>query len=254
METTDIQSLKESFREDGYVFIPGFLSKEEIAFLNRKLETFIRDVVPTLPPDHAFYEDKNNPATLKQLFNLNVYDPSFNELLVGSKFEKLAQILLEDKVIAKNLEFFNKPSKIGKPTPPHQDNYYFMLKPAEAVTMWLALEEVDSENGCVRYVKGSHLKGLRPHGRTQTLGFSQGITDFGREKDLVNEVAFPARPGDLLVHHSMTIHRADGNNSASRSRRALGLIYFAESAKEDVEAKEAYQKVLSKEILEKQGQ
>lgn len=74
-----------------------------------------------------------------------------------------------------------------------------MLNPPKAVTMWLPLEKVDKENGCVRYIKGSHLKGPRPHGRTQTLGFSQGILDFSQEKDLVNEVAFPAKPGDLCL-------------------------------------------------------
>ena len=245
--------MKESFRKDGYVFLPGFLNKEEVEALNEKLATFIKEVVPSLPAEHAFYEDKNDPASLKQLFHLNAYDPFFQQMLVGSKFEELAEMLLEDKVLPKNLEFFNKPPKIGKPTPPHQDNYYFMLKPAEAVTMWLALEEVDSENGCVRYVKGSHLNGMRPHGRTQTLGFSQGMTDFGQEEDLANEVAFPAKPGDLLVHHSMTIHRADGNTSSSRSRRAMGLIYFAASAKEDTAAKEAYQRELAKEIRENAG-
>lgn len=49
-----------------------------------------------------------------------------------------------------------KPPRIGKGTPPHQDGYYFMLEPNEAVTMWMALEDVNEENGCVRYVKESH--------------------------------------------------------------------------------------------------
>ena len=75
--------------------------------------------------------------------------------------------------------------------------------------MWMALETVDEENGCVRYVKGSHKLGMREHGRTQTLGFSQGITDFGTDEDLLHEVYFPTQAGDLLVHHSLTIHRAD---------------------------------------------
>ena len=95
------------------------------------------------------------------------------------------------------------------------------------------------------YVRRSHLKCLRPHGRTQTLGFSQGITDFG-EMDVANEIAFPARPGDLLIHHSLTIHRADGNNSALRSRRAMGFIYFAESAKVDEKSRKSYEKELKK--------
>ena len=113
--------------------------------------------------------------------------------------------------------------------------------------MWMALEPADDENGCVKYVRGSHLNGMRPHGRTKTLGFSQGITDFGTDADMANELSFPASPGDLLVHHSLTIHRAGGNTSDTRSRKALGLIYFGESAKEDLEAKAAYQKKLQEE-------
>jgi phytanoyl-CoA hydroxylase len=64
---------------------------------------------------------------------------------------------------------------------------------------------------------------------------------------MANEVSFPAKPGDLLVHHSLTIHRAGGNTSETRSRKALGLIYFGESAKEDLIAKVAYQKKLQEE-------
>jgi len=170
-------------------------------------------------------------------------------VLENSKFKDLAEMLLEDKVIGRNLEYFNKPPMIGKPTPPHQDGYYFMLNPSVAVTMWMALEPADDDNGCVKYVKGSHKKGLREHGRTKTLGFSQGIVDFGTEEDMKDEVSFPARPGDLLVHHSLTIHRANGNTTSNRTRKALGLIYFGESAREDVEAKKAYQKKLEAERL-----
>ncbi|MGK0200780.1 MAG: phytanoyl-CoA hydroxylase [Yoonia sp.] len=150
------------------------------------------------------------------------------------------------------MQYFNKPPGLGKPTPAHQDGYYFMLKPCAAVTMWMALEKVDQENGCVRYVPGSHKRGMRDHQRTSTLGFSQGIADWSDE-DEAAALPFPAEPGDLLVHSAMTIHRADGNNSPDRSRPAMGFVYFAESAKTDEQAKAAYQKHLTRE-MEQSGQ
>jgi phytanoyl-CoA hydroxylase len=251
MSQKDYSRLKENFDRDGYVFLPGFLTKDEVDRINSRLKDFIKDEVPRMPFNHVFYEDNNDPATLKQLQDLHVYNSFFAEILKGSEFEKIAEILLGEKVIGKNLEYFNKPPVIGKPTPPHQDGYYFMLNPPQAVTMWMALENVDEETGCVRYIKGSHLNGMRPHGKTQTLGFSQGIIDYS-EKDLASEIPFPAKSGDLLVHHALTVHRADGNKSNNRSRKALGLIYFGESAKEDTEAKKAYQKLLSEERLEKE--
>ena len=247
METDTFQPLKKDFDQDGYVFIPGFLSAEDVAELNQNLSVFIREAVPTMPASEVFYEDKTDATTLKQLINLNVYDSYFEKILVGSRFEALAASLLGERVLPKTVEYFNKPPRIGKPTPPHQDAYYFTINPPQAATMWLALEDVDEETGCVRYVRGSHRNKMRHHGRTQVAGFSQGIVDFGQVEDHSNEIVFPAKAGDLLVHHAMTIHRAEGNASLSRSRRALGFIYFGESAREDTEAKRAYQQQLKAE-------
>lgn len=245
MKNIDAATIKANYDRDGYVFIPGFLSREEVERINHELKHFIGHTVQDMPPAYVFYEDKNDPATLKQLQDIHRYNPFFAGILTGSLFEEMAQLLLGENVTGKNLEYFNKPPRIGKPTPPHQDGYYFMLNPPQAITMWMALEDADEENGCVRYIPGSHLTGMRPHGRTSTLGFSQGVTDYGAE-DFANEIAFPAKPGDLLIHHAMTVHRADANKS-ERSRRALGFIYFGESAKEDMEAKKAYQQKLHEE-------
>ncbi|MBX2925080.1 MAG: phytanoyl-CoA dioxygenase family protein [Chitinophagaceae bacterium] len=247
MDKQYLKSLKSSFDKDGYVFLPGFLSYEEVKTLNENVRRFITEKISSMPANHFFYEDKNDIATLKQMQDLEKYDPYFKTLAVDSKFETIAKALLDEAVVCKTVEYFNKPPKIGKATPPHQDGYYFMLKPQQAVTMWIALEKVDEENGCVKYVKGSHLKGMRKHGRTTTLGFSQQIVDFGTLEDMRDEVAFPAKPGDLLVHHSLTIHRAGANTTADRTRKAMGLIYWGESAKEDKEAKERYMEQLAKE-------
>ena len=114
--------------------------------------------------------------------------------------------------------------------------------------MWLALEPVDHENGCVRYVPKSHLKSMRPLATTGTLGFSQGITDFPNADDISNEVAYPAQPGDLLAHHALTIHRATANHSRNRPRKAIGLIYYREDAVEDLSARAAYKSELIAEM------
>ncbi len=246
MKTSDQKQLQKKFREDGFVFLPGFINETEVQQIHAHLEKLIKEKVPVMPPEHVFYEEKNDPSTLKQLQTLFTYDDFFYRLMFGSRFEALASLLLDDGVVGKNMQYFNKPPLIGKPTPPHQDGYYFMLEPNEAVTMWLGLEAVDEENGCVRYVKGSHRKGIRPHGKTGTLGFSQGITDYGKGED--KEVWRVTKAGDLLVHHALTIHRADANMSSERTRKALGFIYYARKAKENTAAKTAYQQKLNEEI------
>lgn len=51
MESINNQSLKNSFNENGYVFIPGFLTEEEVAEINNKLKSFIEDKAVSMPDD-----------------------------------------------------------------------------------------------------------------------------------------------------------------------------------------------------------
>ncbi len=234
------------FKEDGFVAVPKFCNQVELSAIGSALAHFIDVRVAQLPPEEVFYEDKANRDSLKQIQRMHEHSDFFGEFFNG-KPKALAAELLEEPVIGKNLQFFNKPPGISQATPAHQDGNYFMLHPCHAVTMWMALDTVDEENGCVRYLRGSHLDGMRHHERTQTLGFSQGIVDYGKNESR-EEVPCPAKPGDLLAHHAMTVHRADANASPTRTRRALGFIFYGESAREDKFAHQAYQKKLADEM------
>jgi phytanoyl-CoA hydroxylase len=245
----DASATLASFQRDGYAVVREFFSGEQLDEFRSNVERFIRDVLPSLPRNHVFYENKDDQSTLKQFQGMNDHDEYFARWMNEGPFRELAELLLDGPVVPKDLQYFNKPPGIGKPTPAHQDGYYFMLDPCEALTIWVALDHVDDENGCVRYVTGSHKRGMRPHCRTQTLGFSQGITDYG-ELDTTNEVAFHASPGDVLVHDAMTIHRADGNQSANRTRRAIGIVYYSDRARVDEDAVLAYKKKLKREMEE----
>ncbi len=248
--TIELADARDAFRRDGFVSFAGFLAPDALTELQANVVRFIRDVLPQLPREHVFYEDRDDPATLKQIQQMGVHDPYFNKWLSAGPIRDLAESLLDGPVVPQNLQYFNKPPGIGKPTPAHQDGFYFMLDPCAAVTMWLALDKVDPENGCVRYLPGSHLTGMRAHGRTTTLGFSQGITDYPTTEDQAAEVAMHASPGDLLVHHAMTVHRADGNSTAGRARRALGFIYFSVGARQDQAAHRVYQERLKREMAD----
>jgi phytanoyl-CoA hydroxylase len=207
-----------------------------------------KDVLPKMPASEVYYDQKGDINSLKQLQRLHMYDNFFNTLMINSPFQKIAENLLGEPVEGKNLQYFNKRPMVSQPTPPHQDGYYFMIEPVKAVTLWLALDNVDEGNGCVRYLPKSHLHGLRSHVRTETLGFSQGIVDYGTESELDNELALCCTPGTLIGHHAITVHRADRNTSQDRDRRALGFIYYGASARVDEAAHARYQSSLSKEL------
>ena len=233
------QVVLESFRQDGFVHLPGFMDEVEIDAIDTQVVEVIENLVPTLDRTAAMYEDYEQPETLKQVNIPAALAPGLVELRQSAKVLGLVEWLLEDKAVAQSLELFIKPPRVGTPTPPHQDGFYFCLEPNVALTAWLALDDMDDENGTLHYVAGSHKMGVLDHDASQVLGFSQGLV----ERDLTGlgrEVSLCRRRGDLLVHHSLTIHRAGGNPS-TRLRRALAMVYYGANAKLDPDAYQRYQ-------------
>lgn len=235
------------FETDGYAIVRGFVSREEVDEINDEIERYIADVIPTLPPEEAFYEVKGDPASLKQLPRIDQHDAYFERLHRHPRMGEFAEYLLGCDVVGRDLQWFNKPPELGTPTPAHQDGFYDKIEPIEMVNMWLALDPADEQNGCVRYVAGSFKRGLREHASSGTLGFSQGLVDYTPE-DQADEVACGVDPGDLLAHHGLTIHRADGNPS-SRTRRAIGSVYYAAHVKRDFAAADDYHRQLTRDML-----
>lgn len=225
------ESEKQFFDQHGFVIVRQLLSHQDLAELKDNLDRYIREVVPHLPDAAAFYQDRSRPETLKQMQHMGV-DPYFREYVHHPKWKALAEAMLGEPATVDQPEWFNKPPGTHHVTPPHQDNYYFCLQPAHVLTMWLALDPVDAENGCLRYVAGSHQRGFRQHARSQILGFSQGINDFSTD-DFNREMAAIMQPGDVVVHHGMTIHRADANLSQARHRRSFAMVYRGVSCQRD---------------------
>ncbi len=222
---------KRKYDEDGFVVVSNFLDRESMGTLTTNLDRYIRDVVPHLPPSGAFFQDRSKPETLKQLQHMD-QDPFFDEYRRDERWNQLAELLIGESVEAQAPEWFNKPPGTEHPTPPHQDNFYFCLRPANVATLWLALDVVDEENGCLRYAVGSHHRGIRPHAATSVLGFSQGIADYGPD-DFDKEQTILLRPGDLVAHHGETIHRAEPNRTTARHRRAFAMVFRGVSCQRD---------------------
>jgi len=222
---------KQLYDQHGFVIVRQLLGEPEFTELRENLDRYVRDVVPTLPDGDAFYQDRLRPETLKQMQRMGG-DAWFRDYAQHPKWKGLAESLIGESASTDQPEWFNKPPGTNHVTPPHQDNYYFCLAPANVLTIWMALDSVDAENGCLRYVDGSHLGGFRKHAKSKILGFSQGIADYTSD-DFTREVAVRLQPGDVVAHHGMTIHRADGNLSSTRHRRSFAMVFTGKSCQRD---------------------
>ncbi len=192
--------LKQDFERDGYVAIKGFLDEQQSLELISQTKRFVKEVVPSIPVEEVYYEDKTDKSTLKQVQKVYDYDDYYLKLATSKLVVSLAEKLLGGPVELKNMQYFNKVPRIGQATPAHQDGYYFKIKPQQAVTMWLSLGDADEKNGAVCYIPGSHKAGMREHNTTKTLGFSQGISDWSATS-LTTLVSFCKANELLLCEH-----------------------------------------------------
>ena len=233
----NIDDTRQAFKRDGFEVVENVLDRSGLQELIENVDRYRTQVASTFPEGHdgAMYLDPARRDTLIRMVKMQEHDAYFREMPMGGPWMGLAQALLGEHVENISVVYFNKPSRrvhANHPSPPHQDNFYLQLDPPNMMSFWIPLEPVDAENGCLRFVAGSHRKGIRRHVISSVYGFSQGLADYGPD-DWMNERRVALMPGHAVAHHCMTIHRADANESDTRSRVALVLIYQGKSARVD---------------------
>ncbi len=125
----------------------------------------------------------------------------------------------------------------GLYVPWHQDCHDWPLRPLELVTAWLAFDDADEENGCLRMVPRSHLLGeVRHHCyRPGPRGGQAALLPFHTDEaffDATESVALPLKAGQMSLHHPLTIHCSDGNDSARR-RCGIQICYASTNVRGD---------------------
>ena len=121
-----------------------------------------------------------------------------------------------------------KPGLYGAQTPWHQDEAYWRMRnhDARALAMWMPLQDATIENGCLWYMPGSHLGGIRVHrpigGDPRVHGLE--TLDF----DQAAAIPVPMAAGSVVVHHVRCLHYA-GANVTPAPRYAYTLAYMRPS-------------------------
>jgi phytanoyl-CoA hydroxylase len=246
MESYD--TLRERFDADGFVIVRNLFSAEEIAEVQRQIDRYIKEVVPTLPKEAAFYDDYSKPETLRKMQSLDKKDAWFSNFMNHGKHVPMLEHFLRDKFSPQGLEWFDKLPFDKNATPPHQDGYYWNRKPNIACSLWIALDPVDRENGCLWYARGSHKPGIQSHQASGVLGFSQGLANF--DPKTADAVPIELSPGDAVAHHAATIHWTDVNKTP-RHRRAISTFCFGASTVLDEEAAARYSSSLKAQLAKR---
>ena len=111
----------------------------------------------------------------------------------------------------------------GSAKPYHQDSAYWTIDPPALVTCWIALDDSTIENGCMRFLPGSHRWGVVPHRHLDPVHW---VPEELEAMDLSREVCVELKAGGATFHHSATLHQSLPNTTPY-PRRGHTLAYMS---------------------------
>lgn len=224
----------ERFRTDGFLAIPALAAPETVAAIGAVYDAMLDgriDVTPT---------DKPLGMITRQIMMPSAYHPLFRDNPALQAAREISRELLgcEEPLPVFDMLIYKEPGQLAV-TPWHQDFSYSVMPHAaagsriptdEVVQFWLALDDVDQDNGCMHFVPGAHRQPLLEHYIAGgTPDYSQrllAIRDPDRVLNLARSVACPLQAGGATVHNYGTPHFTPGNRTTDRRRRAY-IFNFA---------------------------
>lgn len=203
----------EQFNRDGYVKGLRVYSPEEIADIRQYFDKLLEKVVAAGGDSYSI-----SSAHLKYG---RVWD-----ILTNPRIVAYVRDLIGENVVGWGAHFFCKMPKDGKQVAWHQDASYWPLTPSKAVTVWLAIDDADVENACMRFVAGSHHHGkmtFRPSDSREHNVLNQTIDNVEQYGTFVDDCL---KAGEMSMHSDLLLHGSEANES-DRRRCALTLRYAA---------------------------
>ncbi|MDA0205444.1 MAG: phytanoyl-CoA dioxygenase family protein [Acidobacteria bacterium] len=215
--TTDPKSLTradiEAYNRDGYLKSIGALSDEEVMDFRGYFDDLLAKVIAAGGDSYSI-----STAHLK---HGRVYD-----LLTHPRIVAAVRDILGDDVVGWGSHFFCKMPHDGKAVAWHQDGSYWPLTPSKTATVWLAIDDADTENACMQFISGSHQFGHIPY-RTSSDAegnvLNQTVDNPLQYGSLVND---ELKAGEISIHADLLLHGSEANDS-DRRRCGLTLRYCA---------------------------
>ncbi|MBI4558259.1 MAG: phytanoyl-CoA dioxygenase family protein [Candidatus Hydrogenedentes bacterium] len=220
----------EQFKLDGYVYVGPIVTSDELVALRTAYDRIF--AAKERPASFRELGLKEGETTAKlsvmQVIDMWRLDDTFRAVFSKSEVLDMVEILMGTT----NIRLYHdqalyKPAFHGDEVPWHQDNSYWKFDPANAVSCWMALDDVDEENGCMRIIPGSHRNGGIGH---QTAGRSLAL--LATEVDESQAVPLPMPAGCAMFHHCLTLHNTKPNRTP-RQRRAWAIHYIPADAKQN---------------------
>ncbi|ULQ57924.1 phytanoyl-CoA dioxygenase family protein [Flavihumibacter rivuli] len=209
------------FQEQGFAVIRGYLDENMVEAVNNAIEELVRE------RKARFRFKKSIMFAFRQI-------PLINEIGNNEELLELLACLIQGHPTLFQSKNFLQGSELHT----HSDSIHMTTFPLGGLLgVWIALEDVDSENGPLHYYPGSHTipyylnSDYGNEGNKWWLGpkdyadYEAMVQEKIRELGL-NRQYFTARKGDLIIWHANLMHGGEPHLNKNRTRRSMVFHYY----------------------------
>ncbi len=213
------EKTRQLYWDRGWAVVPNVFSAREIdPIVALAMETARKEQPDASTADAEVDLDENGQYLPRKVNWPFTKDERFRKFALSQKLRDLLAEIVGKPVVLLFDQIFLKPPRHGSAKPYHQDNAYFRCHPDdEVITAWIALDDVDEANGCLRYIDGSHRLSILTH--HEIAGEKYNLMPDSADIDLARESLAPVKKGGVVLHHSKALHTSHANTS-DRWRRA----------------------------------
>jgi len=218
------EDIKEQFVKNGFAFPIQIFSTEEAANMRRKFSEYVKLY-------GSCKQGEVRRIRGNKIFRIHLLAKWARDIVTHPRLvSAVSAVLGSSNLLIWSSDLTVKPAHSTECFGWHQDEAYADLGPPHLLTTaWIALSDTGIENGCVRFLSGSHNKGTLPHWsqpRTENCNLVLGQVVPPDSLPPGDEVHCVLRAGQASLHGWRTVHSSQPNTSSS-DRVGLAVRYMS---------------------------
>jgi ectoine hydroxylase-related dioxygenase (phytanoyl-CoA dioxygenase family) len=258
--TLSIQTVRQLFHSQGYVWFKGFFERDEVlAFRRRFFDAFQQTglVRPGSDPQEGIFSGHDDTRLTQRILMEFVRTAAYEAFCLHPKLWQFYDAFFESpSYLHKRKIVRYMPPGNTSTTPAHYDLIYLRGGTDKVVSSWIPLGDTTIEMGGLVYLKGSHSLGRKMEAdfsvQNANLSPAERISAYNKNmteggwvgKDLGGMAErFDARwliadyeAGDMVIHSPYMIHAATNNvDEMGRIRLSTDIRY--QSIREEVDVR-----------------
>jgi len=222
---------KQQFEELGYCVVPGLFRDEELIGIENFFEDFKQNGGSAFDGNTSYSEI--DPAKRQvRAMHPHRYSRKVMDWFLSPPVAAVLEALLGKPALGVQTMYYYKPPG-AKGQGMHQDNFYLLAKPATCIAAWTAIDDADTENGCLWVVPRSHKAAILcpENGAERWMNYGDShITRFPRDE---KPIPVPVKRGETMFFGGNLIHGSGPNRTKDRYRRTF-IGHYIDDASEEV--------------------